>query len=177
MSMKDDWREYKFGGQFPSHCYRTYNSLSLHKPARLEWVGPLSMKDDWRDYKFGGQFPSHCYRTYNSLSLHKPARLVNTERTVSDIMNYDPWKKWMRVVYIGGGAWCNGKHVCFPSLSPMLECGFESRSGLEFSGFSMRQFLKLVVGGFLRVLRFCSLLHRLMVQPIKCDLNFVKLDS
>ena len=53
----------------------------------------------------------------------------------------------------GGGvgwveAWCNGWHVCFPSLPPMLLCGFESRLGLESSGFSMWHFLKLVAGGF-----------------------------
>ena len=47
----------------------------------------------------------------------------------------------------------NGEHICFPSLPPMLECGFESRLGLEFSGFSMWQFLRLVVRGFLRALR------------------------
>ena len=33
----------------------------------------------------------------------------------------------------------------------MLECGFESRLGLEFSCFSMWLYLKLVVGSFLRV--------------------------
>ena len=26
-----------------------------------------------------------------------------------------------------GVAWCNGQYVCFPSLPPMLLCGFESR--------------------------------------------------
>ena len=26
-----------------------------------------------------------------------------------------------------GDAWCNGQHVCFLSLPPMLLCGFESR--------------------------------------------------
>ena len=43
---------------------------------------------------------------------------------------------------------------------PMLLCGFESRLGLESSGCSMWHFLKLVAGGFLRVLRFPPLLHR-----------------
>ena len=38
----------------------------------------------------------------------------------------------------------------------MLECGFESRLGLEFSGFSMWYFLNLVVRGFLRVPRSIS---------------------
>ena len=33
-----------------------------------------------------------------------------------------------------GDAWCNGYHVCFPSLPPMLLSGFESRLGLESSG-------------------------------------------
>ena len=36
-----------------------------------------------------------------------------------------------------GDAWCNGEHVCFPSLPPMLLHGFESRLGLESSGCSM----------------------------------------
>ena len=57
-------------------------------------------------------------------------------------------------------AWCNGQHVCFPSLPPVLLCGFESRLGLESSGCSMWHFLKLVARGFLRVLRFPPLLHR-----------------
>ena len=58
------------------------------------------------------------------------------------------------VVFFWGGdggrveAWCNGWHVCFPSLPPMLLCGFESRLGLESSGFSMWHFLKLVARGF-----------------------------
>ena len=64
----------------------------------------------------------------------------------------------------------------------MLLYGFESRLGLENSGFSMCPFLKLVARGFLRVLRFPPLLHRLMVQPIKsssnkCDFNSVKPNS
>ena len=52
----------------------------------------------------------------------------------------------------------NGLHVCFPSkrLSPMLECGFESPQKAEYSEFSCVAFLKLVVRGFLRVLRFPS---------------------
>ena len=66
-----------------------------------------------------------------------------------------------------GYAWCNRTHVCFPSLSPMLVCGFESCLGLEVSGFSMWHFLKLVVEGFLQVLRFFPLLHRLMVSSNK----------
>ena len=66
----------------------------------------------------------------------------------------------------GCDAWCNGLHVCFPCLPPTLECGFESRLGLEPSGFSMWHFLKLVARDFLRVLRFPPLLHRLMVQLI-----------
>ena len=51
-------------------------------------------------------------------------------------------------------------HVCFPSLSPMLLCGFESRLGLESLGCCMWHFLKLVARGFIRVLRFPSLLHQ-----------------
>ena len=64
----------------------------------------------------------------------------------------------------------------------MLLYGFESHSGLEFSDFSMWYFLKLVVRGFLRVLRFPPLLHWLMVlakvpQKYLCDFNSVKLNS
>ena len=46
-------------------------------------------------------------------------------------------------------------------------CAGSSRLRLESSGFSMWHFLKLVVRGFLRVLRFPPLLRRLMVQPTK----------
>ena len=65
-------------------------------------------------------------------------------------------KKRRRKSYVvnWGNALCNGQHVCFPSLSPVLECGFESRLGLEFLDFSMWHFMKLVIRGFLRVLRF-----------------------
>ena len=63
------------------------------------------------------------------------------------------------------GAWINGLHICFPSLPPMLLCGFESHLKLASSDFSMWHFLKLVARGFLRVLRFPPLLNRLMVQP------------
>ena len=42
-------------------------------------------------------------------------------------------------------------HACFPTLPPMLLCGFESRLGFESSGFSMWHFLELVSQGFLRV--------------------------
>ena len=76
----------------------------------------------------------------------------------------------------------NGYLVCFPSLPPMLECEFESQLGLEFLGFIMSHFLKLVVRDFLWVLRFPPLLHSLMVlankmKPNKCDFNSVKLNS
>ena len=56
------------------------------------------------------------------------------------------------------------------STSAFLAChqwGFESRLGLEISSSSMWHFLKLVVGGFLRILRFPPLLHRLMVSTNK----------
>ena len=56
----------------------------------------------------------------------------------------------------------------------MLLCGFKTRLGFESSGFSMWHFLKLVARGFLRVLQFSSLLHRLMVQPInKAKINAI----
>ena len=60
-------------------------------------------------------------------------------------------------------------YVCFPSLPPMLECGFESRMGLEFSGFSVWHLLKLVVRGFLQVLQFLP--HHLMVSANKIELK------
>ena len=66
-----------------------------------------------------------------------------------------------------GDAWRNGKHICFPSLQPMLEYWFESRLGLESSGVGMWHFLRLVARAFLRVLQFPPLLHWLMVQPIE----------
>ena len=68
-------------------------------------------------------------------------------------------------------ALCYGLHVCFPSLPSMLLCGFGSRLRLESSGFSMWHFLKLAARGFLRVLRFPLLFHRLMIQPIKKKLK------
>ena len=55
----------------------------------------------------------------------------------------------------------------FLACHQMLECGFESRLGLEFSGFSMWHSLKHVVMVFLWVLPFPPLLHRIMVQLIK----------
>ena len=78
------------------------------------------------------------------------------------------------------------------STSAFLAChqcccaGSSLALGLEFSGFSMWHFLKLVARGFLRVLRLPPSppppLHRLMVQPVKsssnkCNLNSVKLST
>ena len=60
---------------------------------------------------------------------------------------------------VWGDAWCNGLHVCFPSLPPMLLRTFDSRLGLESSGCGTWHFLKLVARGFLRLLRFPPLLH------------------
>ena len=57
------------------------------------------------------------------------------------------------------------------SLPPILEWGFKSRLGLEFSDFSVWHFLKLVVRGFLWVLRFPPLLHWLMVSVNKVVLK------
>ena len=59
----------------------------------------------------------------------------------------DPWGR--HVVH--------GQHVCFKSLPPVLECGFESRLGLELSGFSVWHFLKLVDRGFSPGTSFSSL--------------------
>ena len=54
------------------------------------------------------------------------------------------------------------------------QCRFESHLGLESSGFSMWYLLKLAARGFLRVLQFPPLLHRLMVQPIeKAQINAI----
>ena len=79
------------------------------------------------------------------------------------------------LVGVGCDSWCNGKHVCISSLPPILECGFESQLGLEFSVFSMWHFHKLVVRGFLRVLWFPPLLHRLMVSANKIKLQLNKM--
>ena len=78
-----------------------------------------------------------------------------------------------------GDVWYNGQHICFPCLPPVLECRFESQLGLEFSGFSMWHFLKVIVRGFLWLLWFPSLLHRWKVSAhkikLKCDFNSFKL--
>ena len=68
------------------------------------------------------------------------------------------------IQYVATTCWFDEAHAEFvlhkyylwerTCAAPMLECRFESRLGLEFSGFSMWHFLKLVVRGFLRVLRF-----------------------
>ena len=47
-----------------------------------------------------------------------------------------------------GDSWCNGLHVCFPSLPPMLLCEFGSRLGLESSGCSTWHLLNLVARAF-----------------------------
>ena len=54
------------------------------------------------------------------------------------------------IYYVKGDTCCSGQHVCFTSkgLPPMLKSGFESQLRLEFLGFSMCHFVKLVVGGF-----------------------------
>ena len=81
------------------------------------------------------------------------------------------WNRFYCMFMSWGDAWCNGRHVCFPCLPPMLERGFESRLRLKFSGFSMWHFLTPVVRGFLRVLRFPPHLHRLMVSANKIMLK------
>ena len=76
------------------------------------------------------------------------------------------------------------------SASAFLAChqcysaGSSLALGLEFLRFSMWHFLTLVVKGFLRVLRFPPLLHRLMVSvnnvklsKNECDFSSAKLDS
>ena len=73
------------------------------------------------------------------------------------------------VTEVWGDAWCNGSHACFPRLSPMLECGFKSRLGLEFS--CVWHFLKLVVRGFLWVLQFPPLLYWLIVSAKRINLK------
>ena len=62
----------------------------------------------------------------------------------------------MRCVTVGTSAFL-ACHQCYCA-------GFQSRLGIESSGCSMWNFLKLVARGFLRVLRFPPLLRRLMVQ-------------
>ena len=53
----------------------------------------------------------------------------------------------------------------------MLESGLESWLGLEFAGFSRWHFLKLVVRGFLRVLRCPPLLHQLIILVNKLNVS------
>ena len=65
--------------------------------------------------------------TKQLLSLQAP-RLHWTKASA-----YRVWDSVTRSSHPGVDAWSNGQHVCFPSLPPMLECGFESRLGLEFS--------------------------------------------
>ena len=57
------------------------------------------------------------------------------------------------------------------STSAFLACGFKSQLRLEFSGFSMWHFLKLIVRSFLRVFQFPLLLHWLMVSVNKIKLK------
>ena len=64
-----------------------------------------------------------------------------------------------------------GVTVSIPNLPPMLLRGLESRLGLESSGCNMWHFLKLVVRGFLRVLRFPPLLHRFNGSANKIELK------
>ena len=45
-----------------------------------------------------------------------------------------------------------------------LESGFESRLGFDFADFSLWNFLKLVVRGFVRALRSSPLFHQLMAS-------------
>ena len=64
---------------------------------------------------------------------------------------------------LGGDAWCNAflaRHQCWSAGSSLAW-------GSKFRAFCKWHFLKLVVRGFLRVLRFPPLLYRLLVQPIK----------
>ena len=53
----------------------------------------------------------------------------------------------------------------------MLLHGFESRLGLESLGCSMWHFVTLIARGFLRVLRFPPLLHRLNGSANKIKLK------
>ena len=53
----------------------------------------------------------------------------------------------------------------------MLECRFESWLGLEFKAFVVWHCLNLVVKGFLYVLQFPPILHRLVVSA-----NEIKLE-
>ena len=59
----------------------------------------------------------------------------------------------------------------FLACHQWLECGFKSPLGLEFSGFSMWHFLNLVVGGFLRILRFPPSFVSKRFQPIEKKLK------
>ena len=55
-----------------------------------------------------------------------------------------------------------GQHMRFPSMTLMLQ--FQYRSVFQVSDLGMFGFLELAVEGFLRVLRFPSLLHWFVVS-------------
>ena len=81
------------------------------------------------------------------------------------------------VAFREGPANFGAKRGVTASMSAFLAChqcklrGFESRLGLEYSGFSMWHFLTLVARGFLRVLRFPPLLHRFNGSANEIKLN------
>ena len=102
-------------------------------------------------YKTSTGWQSVCF-----LTVYVPGccQVYFSVNSLCDISHYRTCTDWVM----------RGAMVSFPSLPPMLVCGFKSWLGLEFSGVSMWHFLKLVIRGFLRVLRFPPFLRRLMVS-------------
>ena len=80
------------------------------------------------------------------------------------------WWPWGRDSVWNGAT--RGVMVNTPAVLACHQCGFESCLGLEFSSLCGGwHLLKLVVRGFLRVLRFPPHLHRLLVSA-----NEIKLE-
>ena len=149
----------KFDLQLLSQCGSTYNCLSSSVPEIYEHVARMlsnQQKPTTNQAIVTTTIPKCItFRHYSATLITRifPLRVKSVCCTDSTRMDI-----WIHLIW--GDAWCNGWHVCFPSLPPMLLRGFESRLGLESSGCRMWHFLKLVARGFLWVLRFPPLLHR-----------------
>ena len=81
---------------------------------------------------------------------------------------------WHACVCYRDDMWCNGQHFSFPSKQ-VLEYKFKYQLGHTFSGFSIRNSLKLVVRVFLRVLQYPPLLHQLIVSVNEIKLKWMQI--
>ena len=120
----------------------------------LGLVGPVSVYCDWVRWKiFDLQLLSQCDSTSNCLSRSVPEIHSHVAWTLSNQPSNNP---------------------CCPTMSRLQRRVLPTDLPTDF--------LEFVVRGFLRVLRFPPLLHRLMVQPMihssnKCHFISVKLNS